>query len=362
MKLSLKNLKEQVIVITGATSGIGLVTARAASCYGAKLVLAARDGQALKQLADEIVEGGGEAIFVVADVGNEQDVRRIADAAVERFGGFDTWINNAGVSVYGKIEDVSIEDHRRLFETNFWGVVYGSRIAAAHLRGRGGALINVGSVVSDRAIPLQGMYSASKHAVKGFTDALRMELENDNAPVSVTLIKPAAIDTPYALHAKNYLEVEPRNAPPVYAPEPVANAILYAAEHPIRDIVVGGSGQIMITGGKLAPRLTDRIMEWTMFKAQRTQRPAQPRLDSLHAPSRDLLERGGPDGHVCESSLYTSARLHPLTTLVLLIGAGVVIAGAWQALSDEQHRRAIADHAREYASRAIRGARELLSA
>src|SRR5213076_34618 len=110
-----------------------------------------------------------------------------------RFGGFDTWVNNAGVSVYGRIEQVPIEDLRKIFETNFWGVVYGSRIAMEQMKntGGGGALINIGSTLSDRAIPLQGMYSASKHAVKGFTDALRIELESESAPVSVTLIKPA---------------------------------------------------------------------------------------------------------------------------------------------------------------------------
>src|SRR5205085_8956246 len=170
MNVQLKKLNEQVVVITGASSGIGLATARMAAKQGARLVLAARTEEALKQLADEITQAGGAAIYVVADVGREEDVRRIAAEAVARFGGFDTWVNDAGVSIYGKITDVPTEDLRRLFETNFWGVVYGSRAAAEHLRTRGGALINVGSALSDRALPLQGMYCASKHAVKGFTD------------------------------------------------------------------------------------------------------------------------------------------------------------------------------------------------
>ena len=233
MKLTLKPLDEQVIVITGASSGIGLVTARMAARAGAKVVLAARNAEALQELEREINQLGGEAIHVVADVGVESDVRSIADAAIARFGGFDTWVNDAGVSVYGRIEQVTTEDLRRVFETNFWGVVYGSRIAAEHLKQRGGgALINLGSTLSDRAIPLQGIYVASKHAVKGFTDAMRMELEDQGAPISVTLIKPAAIDTPYTEHAKNYLPNEPKNPPPVYAPETVARAILHAAVYP----------------------------------------------------------------------------------------------------------------------------------
>jgi NADP-dependent 3-hydroxy acid dehydrogenase YdfG len=218
MAVSLKSLKDQTIVITGASSGVGLTTARMAAKEGAKLVLAARSEEALRQLETEINSSGGQALAVVADVGNESDVRKIADAAISRFGGFDTWVNNAGVSIYGTIEQVSTEDNRRLFETNFWGVVYGSRIALETLRSRGGALINLGSTLSDRAIPLQGMYSASKFAVRAFTDALRMEIEEAGLPVSVTLIKPAGMNTPYIEHAKNYLDTEPtlprRSTPP----------------------------------------------------------------------------------------------------------------------------------------------------
>ena len=200
MKIHLKPLEEQTIVITGASSGIGLVTARMAARNGAAVVLAARSGDSLQQLENEILQAGGEAAHVVADVSKVEDVAKIAEVAKENFGGFDTWVNNAGVSIYGKIEEIPIEDMRRLFDTNFWGLVYGSLEAAKHLRKFGGAIIQIGSEVGDRAIPLQGIYSASKHAVKGFTDAFRMELEKEGAPISVTLIKPAAIDTPYPHH------------------------------------------------------------------------------------------------------------------------------------------------------------------
>jgi short-subunit dehydrogenase len=310
MKPNLKKLSEQVIVITGPTSGIGLVTARMAAKSGARIVLAARTQGALRELAEEIRAGGGEAEYIVADVGDPQQVKDIADLAIRKFGGFDTWVNNAGVSIYGKIEEVSIEDHRKLFDTNYWGVVYGSLAAARHLKGRGGALINVGSALSDRAMPIQGTYCASKHAVKGFTDALRMELEHDGAPISVTLIKPSSIDTPYRQHAKNYMREEPKNPPPVYAPEPVAEAILYAAEHPVRDIYVGAAGRGLSVGAFVAPRLTDKAMEW-MFDSQKEDFPDASPHNGLDHGSGSLLERGSYSGHVAESSLYTKGALHP---------------------------------------------------
>src|SRR5215207_3805846 len=259
MGVKLKKLSEQVVVITGASSGIGLVTAREAARRGAKLVLVARAEDSLRQLAGEINSAGGAAIHVAADVGREEDVRRVAEEALARFGRIDTWVNNAGVSIYGRILDTPFEDMRRLYETNFWGVVYGSVVAAEILRQRGGALINVGSTVSDRAIPLQGVYSSSKHAVKGFTDALRMELEEAGAPVSVTLIKPAAINTPFPQHAKNYTEHEPKLPAPVYPPEEVASVILHAAQRPMRDVYVGGAGPAMSVFSRFAPRLMDWV-------------------------------------------------------------------------------------------------------
>ncbi|MBA2732097.1 MAG: SDR family oxidoreductase, partial [Acidobacteria bacterium] len=282
-----------------------------------------------------ITVAGGQAIYVVADVGQEADVRRIAEAAIQKFSGFDTWVNNAGVSIYGRVLDVSMDDHRQLFETNYWGLVHGSRVAATHLRKRGGAIINVGSSLSDRAIPLQGTYCASKHAVKGYTDALRMELEEEGAPISVTLIKPSAIDTPYKDHAKNYLSVEPQNPPPVYAPETVAEAILYSAEHPERDVFVGAGGKAISVSGEYAPRLTDKVMKAALFDIQQTEQPSsEDRKDGLYHASEDLRERGGYDGHVAESSLYTKATLHPLITGALLLGSGLALAAWWHTNSD----------------------------
>ncbi|HEV2915340.1 MAG TPA: SDR family oxidoreductase [Pyrinomonadaceae bacterium] len=328
MKVKLKKLSEQVIVITGASSGIGLVTARMAARRGAKLVLAARDEGALRQVAGELNASGHEAVYVAADVTKLEEVRRIADAAVGRFGGFDTWVNNAAVSIYGRVLEVPLEDHRQIFETNYWGLVHGTLVAVEHLKRRGGALIQIGSALSDRAIPLQGTYCATKHAVKGFTDALRMELEEQRAPVSVTLIKPSSIDTPYRQHARNLMEVEPLNPPPVYAPETVAEAILHSATHPERDVFIGAGGKFLSVAGERAPRLTDKAMEAVIFDLQRSDQPKPVnRKDSLYGPSGDGHERGGYPGYVAETSLYTRASLHPL-----LFSAGALVAGLGLAL------------------------------
>ena len=326
MKPKLKPLAEQVVVVTGASSGIGLATARMAADRGAKLVLAARSEGALKSLVDEITGAGGRAVCVVADVGREQDVRAIAEKAVAEFGGFDTWVNDAGTGIYGRIEEVSVDDMRHLFETNFWSQVYGSRIAVEHLRARGGgALINVGSEVSERAVPLQGVYCATKHAVKGVTEALRMELEDEGAPISVTLVKPGQIDTPFPVNSKNYLSSEPKHVPPVYAPEAVARAILAAAEKPVRDVYVGAGARIMAGLGHLAPGLTDRIMEAFVIPGTPTGRAPRRTVDALDAPSEALEERGNYGGFVQPRSLYTDVALRPVAAAIVVAATTVAL-------------------------------------
>ena len=210
-------------------------------------------------------------------------------------------------------EEVPVEDMRRLFETNFWGTVYGSLKAAEQLKRTGGALINVGSVVSGRWVLLQGIYSASKHAVKGFTDALRMELESENAPVSVTLIEPTSIDTPFSLNAKNYMDKAPTLPPAVYAPDVVARAILYSAETPTRDLLVGRGAKGLAVLGHYVPRLADTLMEWTFGRLQKKRQPPRPReQNALDRPSERLKERGDYEGHVAETNLYTQAVMHPV--------------------------------------------------
>src|SRR3954462_8803978 len=222
MSPKLKSIDQQVIVITGASSGIGLATAQLAAQQGASALLAARSSQTLEDVASYINEHGGQAHAIMADVADRQHLQIVAEEAISQFGRIDTWVNNAGLSIYGRLDEVSEEDNRRLFDINFWGVVNGSLVALPYLKKNGGALINVGSEVSEAVVPLLGMYSASKHAVKGFTDALRVEIEEVNkAPVTITLIQPTAVNTPYPQHARNYMDREPKLPPPLIDPTEV---------------------------------------------------------------------------------------------------------------------------------------------
>ncbi len=327
MKIQLKPLAEQVLVITGASSGIGLVTATHAARAGARVVLSARNETDLNRAVHEIRRNGGRAIAVVADVANAADVDRLADHAVREFGRIDTWVNNAAVSMYGRVVDLPIDDMRRQMDVNYWGQVYGSLAAVRHMRTHGGALINIGSALCDRAIPLQANYCAAKHALKGFTDALRMELEEAGVPIAVTLVKPASIDTPFFEKAKTYLDVEPQPVPPVYAPEVVTDVILTAAQKPTREVIAGGSGA-KLSAARFAPRLADLYMERWTFDGQSSGKPFNGRPDNLYAPvTHDGGERGRNwEGHTRRSSVYTQAMLHPRAASAVIGALGVGLA------------------------------------
>lgn len=283
MDISLKPLDQQVIVVTGASSGIGLATAVAAAQHKARVVLAARSRHTLDEVAQRLADEGAEVLVVEADVSDRDQVQAIADAALARFGHIDTWVNNAGVSVYGRVDEISVEDSRRLFDVNYWGVVHGSLAALPHLRANGGALINVGSEASEATIPLQVTYSASKHAVKAFTDGLRMELEVDKAPVSVTLIQPTAVDTPYPEHAANYLAQEPKLPTPMIEPEKVAAAVLDAATSPTDAVRVGAMSKINTTMAKLLPSLGEAMAKMQIGRQQREEAPHD-RAGTLYRP------------------------------------------------------------------------------
>jgi short-subunit dehydrogenase len=328
MPVRQKPVGEQVIVITGASSGIGLATAHLFASRGAKgLVLAARNEEALRKVAGELSRDGTRAVAVPADVSKREDLERIARTAIDTFGGFDTWVNDAAVALYGTVDKIPLEDQRQLFEVNYWGVVNGSLIAAEHLRDRGGTIINIGSVLSERTMILQTQYSASKHAVKAFTDGLRMELEDQGAPIAVTLVKPSSIDTPYVEHARNYLDKETAVPPPTYDPHLVAKAIVFAAEHHRRELTIGFGGWVIGAMGKVAPRMVDKAMEWTGYQSQTTDQ-------SERLQMRDNLYRARADGDIYSSlpgeprktSLLLEAQLHPFATAAVLAGFGAVVA------------------------------------
>lgn len=277
MKAKLKPLKHQVMVITGASSGIGLATAEAAAKQGVKLVFAARSDETLNELAERINAAGGEAIAVHCDVADQNDVIRLAVAAMTRFDRIDTWVNNAGLGMHGRLDQVDIHDSRRLFDINFWGVVHGSLAALPHLKVQGGALINVGSEVSEASAPLLGIYTASKHAVKGFTDSLRIEIEDvDDAPVAITLIQPTAVDTPFPEHSRNYMDQEPKLPTPLIDPDDVAKAILRAAVKPTRSKKVGLKATINTTVATMFPSVGDALAAREVDRQQYAEAPRNP--------------------------------------------------------------------------------------
>jgi short-subunit dehydrogenase len=327
MTPKLKPLSQQTIVITGATSGHGLATALRAAENGANVILVARDEGELEQVQGRIHATGGTAETVAADVSLEEDVARIVDVATERFGGFDTWVNNAGVGVYGDLVDTPIADHRQVFETNYWGLVYGSLAAVRHLRERpdGGALINVGSINGDIASPLLGAYNASKHAVKGFTNSLRIELIRDQAPVSVTLIKPAAIGTPFPQRGRNISGARARLPQPVYSPELVADAILFAAQHPRRAITVGGVGRLQVAASTLTPGLFDQIASRMSPQLVERDKPVGFVDGTLWEPDGDTPGREGRQKGR-RFSLYTAYQTNPAISAATAAGAGMLVA------------------------------------
>ena len=289
-----KRLKDQVIVITGASSGIGLVTATTAARAGAKVVLAARNERDLNATVEQIRRAGGDAIAVPADVTVFEDVEALARAAVSRYGRIDTWVNNAGISVYAPFVEVDLEDARRIMDVNFMGQVYGAKAALPHLERTGGALVCVGSALSDRGIPLQGIYCASKHALKGWLDSLRVELRKAGSRVRVTLIKPSSINTPLFNKAKTQLGVMPRPIDPIYEPELAARAILRAATGRERDAFVGGGGKFLSVAERISPRLLDVHQTMFGFDAQKSDWPK-----SADAPSNvyePVVHDGGPRG------------------------------------------------------------------
>jgi short-subunit dehydrogenase len=288
--------------------------------------LIARNAQALEEVARELADRGARAAYHAADVGVESEVRAAASEALKLFGGWDVWVNDAGVSIFGPVRETPLEDHKRLFDTNYWGVVHGSLVAVEHLRKRpgGGVLINVGSVLGDMPIPVQGAYAASKSAVKGFTEALRMELLREGAPVAVTLIKPSAIATPHKDHAKNLTESAVKNAPPVYDPKLVAEAILYASRHRVREMTVGFAGRAMTVFHNLVPAAAEPLFARVFPALQRDKAAPRRRTeDSLYEHGRDLAV-GSDYARVRKVSLFTKVQMHPLTAVGLFLAMGAV--------------------------------------
>jgi short-subunit dehydrogenase len=304
-----KKLSEQTLVITGASSGIGRETALMAGKQGASVVLAARNEVSLRDVAQRIEAAGGKAHVVVTDVSDWNQVQRLAQEAANRFGAIDTWVNDASVSVYGTVEQMNIDEIERVIQVNLMGMIYGCKAVLPYMTAQqmGGTIINVGSVISERGVPLQSAYSAAKYGVRGFSEALRVELMRDHPDIKVTLIMPSSINTPFFVHARSKMAVKPKPLPPVYEPQLVAEAILFAAENPRREIMVGGMGKMFGFLEKLSPAMLDMYLVRDGFKQQQSDQPDDGQ-DNLFAPMLGYSSSRGEWGS-------QSSPVSPLTKL-----------------------------------------------
>jgi short-subunit dehydrogenase len=257
--MNLKPLSEQILVITGASSGIGLLTARLAAKSGASVMLVARSGIKLHAIAAEIQGRGGTADFAIADVGDRAQIQAAAAKVLDRFGRIDTWVSNAGVAIYAALLETPIDEHERLFRTNYFGCVNSTQVAMGPLEASGGAFIAVSSIAGEMPSPVMGAYAASKHAVAAFVRSLRIEARDAKSGVSITLVKPSGMATPINRHAANHRAGLPKIPPPAYDPALVARAILHAAVVRTPEITVGGVGRAEVLFANHFPALFERI-------------------------------------------------------------------------------------------------------
>jgi NAD(P)-dependent dehydrogenase (short-subunit alcohol dehydrogenase family) len=312
----LKPIEQQVVVLVGASSGIGREAALQFAQRGAQVIVAARSEAGLLSLTEEIERAGGEASYITADVSDFQQVKAIADKALERYGRIDTWVQAAGTGLVAPFKDITPEEFQRVIDVNLMGQVYGAMVALPHLKREGrGALIHISSMEGRRSLPLQSPYSSAKHGLEGFLESLRVELKHEGVPVSVTSILPSVIDTPFYNHARTKLGVKPTGIPPYYAPSLVAEAILYVAEHPTRDFIVGDVGRVLNILQKLSPTLVDNLLLLVGFSGQRTNElKSATAPNNLDEPIPGYDQVQGDFGHLTIPSLTDKlARKLPLT-------------------------------------------------
>ena len=320
-----KSLAEQVVVVTGASTGLGRAIARGAGERGAKVVVTARNAEALDDAVREVEAFGSEALAVPADHGVEDEVGQVVEQAIDRFGRIDTYVANAMVTVMSEVEDLRPDELRRVLDVNFLGMVYGYWAALPHLKESRGAFLHVSSALAYRGIPLQAAYCASKAAGRAFLESARVELQKHGAPVDISLVLPGAINTPQFDRSRQRLGFQPQPVPPIYQPEPFAQAALHCCEHPIRELPVGWGAQKLLWGQKLSPRAGDLMLRRIGWKSQHTGEPKPVDTpDNLYETlPGDPGAHGRFDDEARESTLWTSLRLRRL-----LVGGAAAAAGA----------------------------------
>ena len=324
-RINLKKIADQVVVVTGASSGIGLASARLAASRGAKVVLLSRDEDALRRIVADIEAAGGTAAYAVADVGIEGEVNTAAERAIQIFGRIDGWVNDAGVAIYGRLADTPTDEHERLFRTNYWGVVHGSLTAQRHLRERGGATVNMGTIGSEISSPTMGACAASKAAVTKFTQTLQEEVDVERVPIAVTLLRPSGVGTPLAEHAAVRIEGEARLPHPFYDPSVVAEAIVDALQHDRGDVIVGGTGHLLVTLSRLAPGL-HRVLARPVWRNLEGQAQSEHKSD-LFEPA------GGARERTSEPPAFKHSVTNALGRHTFLATAALITATIFAALS-----------------------------
>ena len=329
MKIKLKPISEQVVVVFGASSGIGRISALEFAKKGAKVCVAARGEEGLQTLVAEIEQAGGEAFYVVADAADFEQVKSVARATVERYGRLDTWVHSAATFLFATFEHTAPEEFEQMIKVNLLGQIYGAKAALQYLRKTGGALIHISSVEAWRGVPYQSAYVASKHGIYGFLQSLRVELKHDEIPVSVTQILPAAINTPIYDKGRNKMPFKPRAVPPFYHPKIVSDAILFAAENPTTDLIAGGAGAGVVLAERFSPALAEWFSGKIGFVGQTTDEAApEDSFGNLFEPVSgfDTVEGRFSDEQF-NSDPYTYLKTNPKVSNGLLAIAGAIVGG-----------------------------------
>jgi NAD(P)-dependent dehydrogenase (short-subunit alcohol dehydrogenase family) len=334
--MKLKPIHQQVVAVVGASSGIGRETALQFARKGAQVTVAARSQAGLNSLVEEIQSFGGEAIAIVADVSDFNQVKTIADKTVEQFGRLDTWVHAAATGLFARFEDITPEEFQRVVEVDLLGQVYGAMVALPYLKQTGqGALIHVSSVEAHVSLPLQSAYAASKHGIEGFLDSLRVELMHDAVPISVTNVMPSVINTPFYNKGKTKLGVKPTGVPPYYQPELVAEAILHVAEHPTRDILVGDTGRLLDFIHKVSPHLSDALLNLVAVKGQYTSTTKyESDPNNMNEPIEGYDKAQGDFNQFVAPSLLEVFDSNPFLKWGTIVGVGALALIASQALKD----------------------------
>lgn len=275
----------QVVVVTGASGGIGRATAQAFAKPGVRIALLARGVRGLEGVRSEVERAGAQALVVPTDMADPEQVEHAASEIERRWGRIDVWVNNAMATVFGPVEKLDPRDLKRTTEVTYLGTAYGTMAALKRMRKqRCGVIVQVGSALAYRAIPLQAAYCAAKHASRGFTDALRCELLHEHSPVHITSVHLSAFNTPQFDWAKNLLNKRPEPVPPIFQPELAAKAIVWAAEHRRREVYVGWPAVKTVIANKVFPGVLDRILAKKGYSGQLTEEPKGSDCANLYAP------------------------------------------------------------------------------